>query len=138
MITERAYYFDIARPRRFRHLIFFSLPQNTWIFEEVMETFLDFFDYKSKKPKRKIIEDEDLKRPKGRKHRGSKSKKYNKVKIEKEDPEETDDEDDDFVQNMLLLFVRSEVNELERVVGTKKAREFIDSTSSFKSLSVFD
>lgn len=103
-----------------------------------METFLDFFDYKSKKPKRKIIEDEDLKRPKGRKHRGSKSKKYNKVKIEKEDPEETDDEDDDFVQNMLLLFVRSEVNELERVVGTKKAREFIDSTSSFKSLSVFD
>lgn len=151
MITERAYYFSIARPKRFRHVIFFSLPQNSWIFEDIMDTFLDYFDYKNQKPQKietKIENSQNNKKKMTfKKNYGKKNNKVQKnlknrknnnfLKNEIEELSDSDDEED-FHQKILLLFVKADFKELERVVGTQKALAFIDSNSSFKSLNVLD
>jgi hypothetical protein len=105
LITERAIYFNILKPRRFKHLIFFSIPKFTWVFEDLMETLLDFYEYKKGKEE---MED------------GIESEEQ---KMEK--------------QKLLICFGKKEFYELERVVGTRCALDFIKSKNVFKSLSVY-
>ncbi len=35
-MTERAYYFDICQVKKFHHVYFYSLPKNSFIFEEIV------------------------------------------------------------------------------------------------------
>lgn len=59
LISERAMYFNVLRPKRFKHLIFFSVPQATWIFEELVETLLDFYEYRKGKTQKEGEQEEE-------------------------------------------------------------------------------
>lgn len=37
LVSERAYFFGILEAVKFEHLIFFSPPKNTWIFDELIK-----------------------------------------------------------------------------------------------------
>ena len=105
LITERAMYFDVLKPKRFRHLVFFSVPKFSFIFEDLTETLLDYFEYK-----KGVIRPEEQEAEAG----------------EKESK-----------QRLLICFGKREFYELERIVGTVKALEFMKSNDMFKQLSVW-
>lgn len=36
LVTERAYYFEVCQIKKFHHLYFYSLPKNSFVFEELV------------------------------------------------------------------------------------------------------
>jgi hypothetical protein len=109
LITERAMYFNILMPKRFKHLIFFSVPQSTWIFEELMSTLVDYFEYKQGKS----------------------------VKVDGEEKlNGNEEEEEGKIQRLLICFGKKEFYELERIVGTSKSLEFFKSNNMYKRYSI--
>lgn len=41
VITERAYYFEICQIKRIEHVLFYSLPRNSWIYRRLVESLVE-------------------------------------------------------------------------------------------------
>ena len=39
LVTERAYYFEVCKVKKFNHIYFYSLPKNIFIYEELLSSF---------------------------------------------------------------------------------------------------
>lgn len=116
LISERAHFYRICNVRDFEHIFFYSPPNNPAIFSE---------------QSKKLLEEES----------GKRGRKNKRITIEEVQSKNSDKLDLGKIQNqkkissVTTLFTKMNNLQIERIVGSAKARDFFASNSKFSTFS---